>query len=529
MHATMSDDYIKALIARRQQSQGGAKTNKNGTGRLSSSMARLNINPELVPGVQQQIQTQAQPPAEAAPQAPQAPQRTALQFPAAQSQQRRTGAPQEQPQAAGDSKLAELREENELLKRRLERAAKEYSDLSQFITVFFNQDTVENALDTIFASVKNFMKCNAIEFMYLDEPQGLIFLYSITESGIFQWEDYVAYRGTDFEPVVAAQKPDIVGDLMLKDDYPVSGIAEAEGLHSLLRLPCASAESFVGFLDLYAHDASAYTPEDIQTASAYAIAAAFFFENMFLKERLSYVREAAKPKPDRDCVNITDYLEKEFEKPLKDIDENARNMTKKTFGKLMPQQYECLTNIKDCSANIMKRAGYLREYLAITAGQIQPEITRIDVKKLLDEINRIMKPRIDEKTVRLMIQVPTEKLMQILGDYKILVRVLTAILDNALEATKIGGLFRISLYQDEGLAEFAVSNFDSDPIPEAELENIVTPFGMMKTVANKKVTKLFLNLPLVKMYVESMGGSLSISSTPQETMVSVKMPFAPRR
>ena len=195
----------------------------------------------------------------------------------------------------------------------------------------------------------------------------------------------------------------------------------------------------------------------------------------------------------------------------------------------MPQQYECLTNIKDCSANIMKRAGYLREYLAITAGQIQPEITRIDVKKLLDEINRIMKPKIDEKTVRLMIQVPTEKLMQILGDYKMLIRVLTAILDNALEATKIGGLFRISLYQDEGVAEFAVSNFDSDPIPEAELESIVTPFGIMKTVANKKVTKLFLNLPLVKMYVESMGGSLSISSTPQETMVSVKMPFAPRR
>lgn len=423
-----------------------------------------------------------------------------------------------------------LKEENEELKKKLESASAESASMNQFVNMFFNQDTVENALDIIFSSLKNFMRCEAVEFIYLDEPQELIFLYSLTRKGIYQWEDYVAYKGTDFEPIIAAQKPDIIGDLSIKDDYPVTGLPEEFKFKSLLRMPCASAESFVGFLDIYASPASSYSQEDIQKAAPFAIAAAFFFENMFLKEKLSYIRENSVPKPDREYMRIREYLEKEFEKALSDIDENANNMKRSKFGRLVPQQYESLTNIEDYSQNIRKCSGYLQEYMAFTAGQIQPQITRIDIKKLLDDVTKHMKPKVDAKTSKMMVEIDQKKPPQILGDYKMMLRILVAFLENALEATKIGGVFRISVYTDEDMAEFAVFDFSEDPIPAEELGTIFEPFGVMKTAINKKKTKVFLNLPMVKMYADSMGGKISITSTKEDgTMVSLKMPFAPKR
>ena len=421
-----------------------------------------------------------------------------------------------------------LNEEIDVLKR-------QQSQMTQFITVFFNQDTVENALDTIFSSLKHHMKCDALEFMYLDEPQGLIFLYSLTNDGIFQWEDYVSYKGTDFEPVIAAQQPDVVNDLSLKADYPVSGIAEAFGLKSLLRVPCASAESFVGYLNIFAKEASAYGDEEKQKAATYAIATAFFFENMFLKEKLSYIRKSSRPKPDRDFLNMTEYLKQQFEQPLDEITDNADNALKPKNGKLSPKQYEFLQNIKDEVAFIKKCSFYLKEYLEFTADQKQPSIARVDTKKLIKDIDKRMKEAVESKSARLMIEwiLPENEKNppQILADYNWMLRILLALLQNALDATEINKPFKllVDCRNDPNYVEFAVYDTGKEPIMSGDYTNIFTPFGTLSTKANKKKTRLFLNLPLVKMYVERMEGTITVDSQKEDTMFSVKIPIGRRR
>lgn len=426
--------------------------------------------------------------------------------------------------------IGEFHEISDRLNEEIDTLKRQQTQITQFITVFFNQDTVENALDTIFSSIKNFMKCDALEFMYLDEPQGLIFLYSLTNDGIFQWEDYVSYKGTDFEPVIAAQQPDIVNDLSLKEAYPVSGIAESFGLRSLLRVPCASAESFVGYLDIFAKDPSAYSEEEQQKASTYAIAAAFFFENMFLKEKLSYIRKSSRPKPDRDYLNMTEYLKQQFDKPLDEINENADNTLKPKNGKLMSKQYEFLQNIKGEVTFIKKCSLYLREYLEFTADQKQPNITRVDIKKLVKDVDKRMKKDVEDKSVRLMIE-HEKNPPQILADYNWMLRILLALLDNALEATEINKSFRLSVdtTSDPEYAEFGVYDNGKDQIMSGDYTNIFTPFGTLSTKANKKRTRLFLNLPLVKMYVERMNGIITVDSQKEDTMFSVKIPIAKRR
>ena len=59
--------------------------------------------------------------------------------------------------------------------------------------------------------------------------------------------------------------------------------------------------------------------------------------------------------------------------------------------------------------------------------------------------------------------------------------------------------------------------------------NIFTPFGTLSPKANKNRTRLFLNLPLVKMYVERMNGIITVESQKEDTMFSVKIPIAKRR
>ena len=426
--------------------------------------------------------------------------------------------------------IGEFHEISDKLNEEIDKLKTQQTRFTQFITVFFNQDTVENALDTIFSSIKNFMKCDALEFMYLDEPQGLIFLYSLTNDGIFQWEEYISYKGTAFEPVISAQQPDIVNDLSLKDDYPVSDIAKSFGLKSLLRMPCASAESFVGYLDIFAKDSSAYTEEERQKASTYAIAAAFFFENMFLKEKLSYIRKSSRPKPDRDYLNMTEYLKQQFDKPFKEMTENADNALNKKYGKLMPKQSEFINNIKEELTFVGKCSFYLKEYLEFTADQKQPRISRIDIKKVVDEVNKRIKDRMEAKTVRMMIEIE-KKPPQILADYSWMTRILYALVENALEATEIGRAFRLSVdtTSDPEYAEFCVYDNGKDQIMSGDYSNIFTPFGTLSTKANKKRTRLFLNLPIVKMYVERMNGMITVDSQKEDTMFSVKIPIAKRR
>ena len=426
--------------------------------------------------------------------------------------------------------IGEFHEISDKLNEEIDKLKNQQVRLTQFITVFFNQDTVENALDTIFSSIKNFMKCDALEFMYLDEPQGLIFLYSLTNDGIFQWEEYISYKGTPFEPVIGAQQPDIVNDLSLKEEYPVSDIAKSFGLKSLLRMPCASAESFVGYLDIFAKEPSAYTDEERQKASTYAIAAAFFFENMFLKEKLSYIRKSSRPKPDRDYLNMTEYLKQQFDKPFKEMTENADNVLNKKYGKLMPKQTEFINNIKEELTFVGKCSFYLKEYLEFTADQKQPRISRIDIKKVVDEVNKRIKDRMEAKTVRMMIEIE-KKPPQILADYSWMTRILYALVENALEATEIGRAFRVSVdtTSDPDYAEFCVYDNGKDQIMSGDYTNIFTPFGTLSTKANKKRTRLFLNLPIVKMYVERMNGIITVDSQKEDTMFSVKIPVAKRR
>ncbi len=397
--------------------------------------------------------------------------------------------------------------------------------LGNFLTLFFLQDNVDDALVNIFTTVNSVFKFDFLELMFLDEEQEVVFLFAIDSEGSVPGEDFITYKDTPLAAFLGARKAVCIPDLAAKEDYIFTDFISEYGLTSMLQLPCATAFGFMGFLNFYSADRDAFTFENQEYAQLFANLMAVFLENMNMREKLS-LNVSSTPPPSRADLQLARYIEHELEHPLEELKQHAINLGKKNLGRLAPKQNEFLDLILAIADESKKRTEQLQEYLYAVSGKVVPEIKRLEVLKVFSDVQAALQPRMEAKTVRMLLEAD-KKFPPILADQKLLRRVLIAIMENAIDMTRIGGVFRLSAYDDGRKAEIAVCDFGVEPIAKDDYENIFTPFAFFEHTLSSKHGKMFLNLPLVKIYVELMGGTISVDSSKEHgTLFSIKLPFA---
>lgn len=503
------DDYMASLMASRRQpsKEGSASENKN-----SAKAVAAGLVSRPAPSTGNNV-----PPAEPAPAASAA--EPPLQPPSAAE-----AAVRERIEAVmltAQKKIDQMLEDKET-------AEEQFKELHNFSSLFFLQENLEDALDFIFAAADSFFDVDAIELMHLDEDVGVVYLFSMNDESTLLWNEIIEYKGTELEQRLAAQQVSFIDDIAEArfNGQVFSSTAEHQEMASMMQLPVSTLDTFWGFLNFFSRETETYDQEAQELALVFANMLGVFLERITLKEKLTHSRETAAPQKEEESKLIL-YIQKELEQLQDELYQNAMSLTnKKISPKLESKQKDLLEQIIDASAETKKKLVQIQEYIALTSGQVKAEFKRLDLGKVLKDVMSFLKPRIETKTVRVMMEMEP-KFPPVLSDNRILYRVLYAIIENALEITKIGGLFKIVVTQGRSYAEIRIIDFAMESISQEDFTNLLTPFSKFEHTLSNKRGKMFLNMPVVYMYTKILDGELEIQSVREQgTIFTVKVPFA---
>lgn len=150
------------------------------------------------------------------------------------------------------------------------------------------------------------------------------------------------------------------------------------------------------------------------------------------------------------------------------------------------------------------------EMAKIEAGRVQLENAPFDLRTMVRDVTDMMQIRAAEKGLRLLIDQDSEFPHYIVCDEARLRQVLLNLLGNAVKFTHEGG---VTLRLGKEISHLRIEVEDSGPgISPEDQKRIFEPFVQLGEQADSKGTGL--GLTITRQFVQLMGGSLSLESTP---------------
>ncbi len=165
----------------------------------------------------------------------------------------------------------------------------------------------------------------------------------------------------------------------------------------------------------------------------------------------------------------------------------------------------------------IKRINELLENFLDFARQKPKSVEIVNLNELVEKTVLLLKESALKRNIELEKDVPDEPLYAKV-DKNMMMEVLLNLGTNSLDAVGDGGKIWFKLKRDKRYFYMSVSN-NGEPIPEDDREKIFEPFYTTKEHGSG------LGLSIVYNYVQSMGGSVSVESTPKRTTFTVKIPL----
>ncbi len=299
--------------------------------------------------------------------------------------------------------------------------------------------------------------------------------------------------------------------------------------HSWLGVPLVFNEQPLGMLALDKHEPHFYTEEHARMALAFATQAAIAMENarLFAEEEQRSQALAAALEQQRELDRLKDEfiqnVSHELRTPLAIARGYAELLYDEELGPLSPGQKQPLSIIVRRLQMLTKLVGDISATMEVESRHEHREL--VDLVLLAQMIAEEFRSSMERKGVKLEYDI-APSLPPVMGDPVHLRRVLDNLLGNALKFTSSGGKVSLSLRREGDFARLDVSDTGIG-IPADQLERIFIRFYQVDGSSRRRYGGAGLGLSLVKEIAESMGGSVSVSSTVGEgSTFTVKLPFA---
>ncbi|MGI6731812.1 MAG: ATP-binding protein [Anaerovoracaceae bacterium] len=173
-----------------------------------------------------------------------------------------------------------------------------------------------------------------------------------------------------------------------------------------------------------------------------------------------------------------------------------------------------LNTIRKNSNRQLKLINNILDITKVNAGRHNVNLINLDIVSLTEEVIESIKPYGERKEIKILSSfTPAQMLMAI--DREKYERVLLNLLSNAVKFTPNGGLVTIKLRQEEVGKKAMVSIKVSDNgvgIPADKQQHIFERFGQADSVLSRQAEGSGIGLHLTRMFVEMMGGNISIES-----------------
>lgn len=157
----------------------------------------------------------------------------------------------------------------------------------------------------------------------------------------------------------------------------------------------------------------------------------------------------------------------------------------------------------------------LLDLTKIESGNYTPDITTVDVNRVIDQALRVIRPQADKKSISLS-QRTSDNLPNIQADQRSLMQILLNLLSNAVKFTPLDGDVSVSasVNADTGLTiEVIDTGIGMSP---KNILRALEPYGQVHSHAANDEPGTGLGLPLAKALAEANGARFEINSVPNQ-------------
>jgi len=238
------------------------------------------------------------------------------------------------------------------------------------------------------------------------------------------------------------------------------------------------------------------------------------------KEKKEYLERVIEVKD-----NFLTLISHEFKTPLSVIMTAIQAMELFCANELSDKAKRYINTIKQNSLRQFRLVRNLLDITRGTADQIRLNNRTIDIVSLTRLITESVKLYAGQKELNVTFTSNVSEKMIFIDDEKY-ERILLNILSNAIKFTPKGKNVKVMLIIKNGYVNLAVKD-EGVGIPEDKIGVIFERFGQVDSSLSRQAEGSGIGLYLVKMFVEKMGGTISVKSKPfQGTTFLVRLPDA---
>jgi PAS domain S-box-containing protein len=179
-----------------------------------------------------------------------------------------------------------------------------------------------------------------------------------------------------------------------------------------------------------------------------------------------------------------------------------------------PTVQDCLQTAKGSADLLLTLLNDLLDSAKIESGKLELELAPFSLRRMLDQITRVLAVRASEKGLVFYCRVADGTPDAVVGDRMRLQQVLLNLASNAIKFTERGDVeIRVDtqLQQQQARVEFAVRDTGIG-IPAASVARLFQPFGQADASMSRRFGGTGLGLSISKSLVEMMGGTIWVES-----------------
>lgn len=226
---------------------------------------------------------------------------------------------------------------------------------------------------------------------------------------------------------------------------------------------------------------------------------------------------------DISAIKVLDQLKSEFvakvshelRSPLSTIHEQLALVIRDMVGEIPEHDQHILARAREKTQGLISLIGDLLDLSRIEEGLICQEPQPVRLEKILKDIVDFLKTRSDGKNQSLALELSEDPLPDLIADPIALETIFGNLITNAINYTPDGGAIKISVDMAGINVRVKVSD-NGFGIGEKYLDKIFERFYRVKDDKTRFITGTGLGLPIVKGLVDSMGGFITVESTPGE-------------
>ena len=221
------------------------------------------------------------------------------------------------------------------------------------------------------------------------------------------------------------------------------------------------------------------------------------------------------------AMKVLDRLKSEFvakvshelRSPLSTIHEQIGQVLQDAMEEESQKDQYLLTRAKEKTQSLISMIGDLLDLSRIESKSTKMESKSIRMDELLKSIVDFLSTRAKAKNQSISLHLPEEHLPELTTDPMALESIFGNLITNAINYTQNGGRIDVSVSQSVGSLSIAVED-DGFGIEAKYLDQIFDKFYRVKNDKTRFITGTGLGLPIVKGLVESLGGTITVESTP---------------